>query len=651
KNGSFQNLSNKFTWKDVQKESEKKKWKGVPLFIKSKSVEFYHFFKKEFRLVIHKGMVTTCSFGKPHYSIHASKAEVQGKKEKKIITLHSMTFQIKNSPLFYLPYFYWDTTWNPFVPSIRLGSTSQFGGFALLKWNLPQGILPGKETFLLDYFQKRGVGTGLMAEFGKPRYRWEDKPDKRAFYGRADGYFIHDQAENKQDRSGFIFPRKDRYWIKWLHMERLPGDILFTGEYQRYSDNGLQLEYKEKEAKEDKGVENYVYFQKNMDAFGFTALIKARLQNPDEEVEKLPQLTWESFSIPLFPLFNKPVYFDFKGELSFLRHFQPLRFKSDRESGRLDQKISLFSSQRLGFLVIRPFWEGRFTGYTKNVQGKKDYRILFASGGSLSSHFWRIYSLPFLSFSKWKHTITPEIGFESIYYNSLDPSKILQFDEVDSIRKGDSFTYHLRNRLLARTSKVSETYRVLEIHLFGRFFPKRKENFEILNKEWGLLRGEFYLNPGTILFDKKGWSPISQLGITFVGDFQYHPYQGKITVFNLGLQIQEQNRWNFLLSYRFHRKTSEALTFDLRIKWSQKWTGRFYYQYDLRQKRLIQQSYQLGRKLHQWYLLIGFETDQGLKDTRFTFNLAPLFMGTMEKTFGFEHSIGYSGELYRLPGS
>jgi hypothetical protein len=370
-----------------------------------------------------------------------------------------------------------------------------------------------------------------------------------------------------------------------------------------------------------------------------------------EEIEELPRGRWFLMPYNIFSIVGKDFYLDFEGEAGYLRHFKTNTKAYDKDILRFSQKAEISTLFHFGPIYFRPLAEGRFTAFSQTKDGSsEDERFTMGAGGNLGIHLWRIVPLkiPFMSIDSLKHTIDPEVSYRNIFFNNLSSNHLIFFDELDTVSRRSFFQMDLRSRLFAK--RKGEVYRFLEIHLKQNFFPRRKENLEISQKEFGFLFLE-----GVLSFEQMSWETaqkaklLSQTNLGITGDFLYNPYSGKIHRWNAGLQIQE-NRYSLLFGYRFQENLSEVLTLDLGVKLNEKWSVRSFYQYDFRSERLIQQGYSIRRKLHEWYLSFQLEVDEGVKETRFSINLYPVFLQDSKNEFAFERSQTYHPEIQNLPG-
>jgi len=178
----------------------------------------------------------------------------------------------------------------PDIPLRRLavGNDSEFGTSVETRWHLarllgyrdPQWL---QSEFLLDYFSKRGVGTGLEAEYETDEAK-----------GSVLGYIMSDRGEDDLSRyRRNIDPDKDiRGRFGFRHRQYLPEDWQLTLEAGYVSDrNFLEWMYRN-EFFNDKGQETLIYLKRLRDNWAFSILGKMRVNDFETITEELPSVEY-----------------------------------------------------------------------------------------------------------------------------------------------------------------------------------------------------------------------------------------------------------------------------------------------------------------------------------------------------------------------
>jgi hypothetical protein len=226
--------------------------------------------------------------------------------------------------LFYWPYMRANLE-RPDVPikSIHTGHDSTFGAFVESRWYLsrllglrePEGT---ESTFLLDYYGKRGIGTGVEINYARENY-----------YGELLGYVISDHGE---DRLGRMRSRKDlepdhelRGRFTWRHRQFLPYNWQLTTGISYISDEHFIESFYRREFNTGEKQETYIHLKRLQDNWALSILGKGRINKFADELEELPQ-----------------VEFHLTGQSLFEDRFT---LYSDTEIGRLRQRIGKDHSQ------------------------------------------------------------------------------------------------------------------------------------------------------------------------------------------------------------------------------------------------------------------------------------------------------------------
>jgi hypothetical protein len=310
---------------------------------------------------------------------------------------------------------------------IRIGNDSDYGTFLETRWHLARLLglkeIPGVDSrFALDYFSKRGYGTGIDAE-----YKTDDS------IGSFIGYIMKDRGDDDlgrtQDRQN-IDPEQDiRGRFSFRHRQYLPDNWQMTVETSYISDrNFLEWMYRD-EFYSDKNQETLVYLKRIWDNQGVSILGKVRLNDFETMTEELPtveyhrtgqsfwdhQLTWYSDT-----------------QVSRLRE----RFDEDGPRGKggfysyaytrneVDLPLTLGSFKLVPFAAGSYGFEDR-EGFDRDLRGNDVGResnvFLGETGVRGSTMFWK--EDPSVRSSFWdvrglRHIVTPY--FETAAYQPSD---------------------------------------------------------------------------------------------------------------------------------------------------------------------------------------------------------------------------------------
>jgi len=171
------------------------------------------------------------------------------------------------------------------LQSVHAGYDSTWGPSFETRWFLARLLgmkeSPGTESrFMLDYYGKRGLGTGAEIE-----YVHQDS------YGRMFGYLIHDHGEDRlgswRFRKDLEPPRKFRGRFSWQHRQLLADDWQLTTGVDYSSDENFVEQYWRNEF-DLSDRETYVHLKKSRDNWALSLLGKGRINDFEDRLEELP---------------------------------------------------------------------------------------------------------------------------------------------------------------------------------------------------------------------------------------------------------------------------------------------------------------------------------------------------------------------------
>jgi LPS-assembly protein len=394
-----------------------------------------------------KATVTTCDAEPPEWQI--SSREISVTQDKSIKGWHS-TFNIKNTPVLYMPYF-----WAPLnrdrqsgllFPSFGYSSTrGQYykqGFFWAIKDNQDA-------TAYLDYYSKKGFGEGLD-------YRYIFSPD-------SDGELWLYHVRDKE-------PSRSLAEIKSYHNQKFPYNIsgylklhaVNESDYYETMDStsagrfGLSSWEQTRfglasEERLQKYLESDLHVSKQYDSGRIYLLAQGRqsLEGTSREIpQHLPEigliLNTQSRNFLSFNMAATGV--------NYWRH-------KGQEGMRFDINPNLYFSYGRLFNITQRVGV-RETAYFLNEPAEYEDRLIYDLDTTLTTKLFKKYP-------SFIHIIEPSLQYT--YIPHVDQVKILSFDPTDSIPKTNSITYALTNRIsglgtknLESRFRLSQSYSLLE---------------------------------------------------------------------------------------------------------------------------------------------------------------------------------------------
>ena len=417
------------------------KSRGIPIYVRAVKLRQL----AENKFAAENMTLTSSEFHQPQISLTASSVIITDtttidEREGKVsdssydAEMRDVRLKMNDKTIFYWPFMRSDLQ-RPDIPlkSIHVGHDSTWGTSVETRWHLsrllglrePEGT---DSTFALDYFGKRGVGSGAEINYSREDY-----------FGRLLGYVIRDSGEDRlgrhTSRKNLKPPREFRGRFFWQHRHFLPYNWQLTTGIGYASDENFIEGYYRSEFNVGARQETYVHMKRLEDNWALSILGKGRINDFADELEELPSIE--------FHLMGQSVFDD--------------RFTlySDTEIARLRQRIGnthriaidenrfAFVSHRTeldmpmladqGRIKIVPFVAGSFayddrSGFTRTlVDGTgagrfgEDAIWLGEAGVRTSSQYWKVY--PNVKSRLWdlkglRHIIKPQLT--AVLYEETD---------------------------------------------------------------------------------------------------------------------------------------------------------------------------------------------------------------------------------------
>ena len=348
----------------------------------------------------------------------------------------------------------------PDIPlkSLHVGYDSGWGALVETRWHLAR-LLGLREpagtdsTYALDYYGRRGVGTGAEIEYSRENY-----------FGKLIGYVILDSGKDKlgrdRTRQDLDPPRKERGRFSWRHRHFLPYNWQLTTGIGYASDENFIEEYYRSEFNVGLGQETYAHLKRIENNWGLSFLGKTRLNDFVDVLEELPSaefhLTGQSLFDDRFTLFNDT-------QVSRLRqrigneHTIPI---NENRFAFVSHRTELDMPFRAGPYKIVPFVAGTFayddrSGFTRTlVDGSNtgtfgDDKVWIGETGIrlFSQPLWKVY--PDVKSRLWdlnqlRHIIKPQLT--AVLYEESDRV----------IRQRDTLNIGISQRLQTKRGPAGE---------------------------------------------------------------------------------------------------------------------------------------------------------------------------------------------------
>ncbi len=576
--------------------------------------------------------------------------------------------------------FYWpflrSNLQRPDVPlkSAHIGHDSTWGTSVETRWYLARllGLREAEgtdSTLALDYYGKRGVGTGVEIDY-----------EREDYYGRLLGYIIRDSGEDRlgrySSRRDLEPPRELRGRFRWQHRHFLPYNWQLTSGVSYSSDERFIESYYRNEFNVGERQETYLHLKRLQDNWALSFLGKGRINDFADEIEELPSV---GFHVTGQSLFNDTFTLYSDTEISRLRQ----RIGDDHSTVISEEQFS-FMSQRVELdmpiysvpFKIIPFVAGTFgyddrSGFRRSlVDGSntgsfgEDKVWLGEVGVRVSSQHWKVY--PNVKSRLWdlnqlRHIIKPQLT--AVLYEEND-SVVKQHDTlnvgisqrlqtkrgpadkrrtVDWMRLDTDFTW-------VSDSESADTSGPDRFIWNRPIVPLRvlstPEIFSGDLEESGLRRFEMF-GPRRNYF---GADYIWRLSDTsaVLSDMYFDMQSGVVQQFNVGFSHLRWPNLSYYIGSRYLRrvevldeKGSNAFTFAATYVLDPRYTVVYSAQYDFDYGASIRSDITLIRRYHRVYCGITYSADESLDRHSIVFSIWP--QGIPELAIGPRRYVGPGG--------
>ena len=575
--------------------------------------------------------------------------------------------------------FYWPVVRSnlerPDIPlkSIHTGYDKTWGASVETRWYLarllglrePEGT---DSTFALDYYGKRGVGTGVEVDYRRENY-----------FGKLLGYVIRDSGEDRlgrySSRRDLKPPRELRGRFRWQHRHFLPYNWQLTSGVSYSSDERFIEGYYRNEFNVGERQETYLHLKRLEDNWAVSLLGKGRINDFADELEELPSvefhLTGQSLFDDRFTLYSDT-------QISRLRQ----RIGDTHSTAISEERFSFVSHRteldmpvRVEPFKIVPFVAGTFgyddrSGFTRTLVdgssagsfGKDKIWIGEAGVRVLPRPYWKVY--PDVKSRLWdlkglRHIVTPQLT--AVLYKESDLvveqrdtlnvgiSQRLQTKRgpadkqrtVDWMRLDTDFTW-VNNSDDAATSgpdrfiwnrpivplRVLSAPDIFQSDLSGllphfeRFGPRRN-----------------YFGADYI------WRPSDTTAV--LSDMNFDMQSGVVQQFNIGFSHLRWPNLSYYIGSRYLRRIeilgergSNAFTFAATYVLDPRYTVVFAQQFDFDYGANIRSEMTLIRRYHRVYWGLTISVDESLDRQAIVFSIWP--QGVPELAIGQRRYMGLS---------
>jgi hypothetical protein len=659
--------------------------RGIPIYVRAAKIRQL----AENKFSAQNVVITTSEFAKPQLSLEASNillvdtteaqqtgiAEGEVKDSSYDIEMKDVRLKYYDTTLFYWPYMRSNLE-RPDVPfkSMQIGNDSVFGTSVETKWFLsrllglrePQGT---DGTYQLDYYSKRGVGTGIDVDYAQEEH-----------LGKIIGYVINDRGKDRLGRVDFRRniepPEQTRGRFSWVHREFMPYNWQLTTGINYESDENFIESYYRKEFNTGPERETYVHLKRIEDNWAIAFLGKGKINDFADELEEYPtgefHLTGQSIFDDKLTLYSDTQGGQYRQRIgdghNTMINQEPFADATHRTE--IDAPVWLNGVKAVPYVAgtvgyddrngfNRALVDGSNAGtFNENVVG------IGEAGLRLSSEYWNVYRT--VQSRLWdidglRHIVRPEL--DTTVYSVSDPT-VTQHDVVH---------IGMSQRLQTKRGPAGEQRRVdwMRLDLGGTWFADNEPRTNgsgpfryIWNRPMtplrmftmpAILNGDLQTN-GLKKFETYGpqrdyysYDYSWQLSDTtaFLSDGYYDIHNGTFEQVNAGFSRQRLPDLSYYIGTRYLANTqileehgTNAFVFAASYQVDERYTLVFAQQYDFDYGANVGSDLTIIRRYHRVFWSLTFATDASLDNQAIMFSIWP--EGVPELALG---SRRYSGLL------
>jgi hypothetical protein len=647
----------------------------IPVIVRAKTVR--QLSKDEFdnRNV----QLTTSGFAVPSYSLAADRlyvrAEATGDPQFPEVVNYdgtNVTMQAFNLPFFYLPAVAGSIGDRPGpLRTVGIAQRSDLGIGFLSSWGLFEtlGQLPPKAldaAYRIDYFQERGPGVGLDAQWGGGIVT---EPDHQpwAFQGSLRSWFIYDEGTDsaygripvKPDGTGYTL----RGRVNFEHQMLLPDDWTAQVQLGYVSDPTFLEEWFPRQFTEEGPTNETAYIKHERGTEEFSMLVEAqpnRLVTYSDrmaeqfEVDRLPEVVYSregdsalGDSVTLFSENSADgLYFQHTHATLAQQGFRapdilpgiPALGQTGTTGAitwRGDFRQEVDWPLDLGHFKAVPYLVGRYTQYSGSPDGAAEARFFGAAGARLSTTFWKVDPTAesnLFDIHQLRHIVEPTLNvFTS--GTTVDRSRLFMYDTpVDAINDVSAVDIGLHQ--LWQTQRGGpdrwRSVNAFTLDIDAIFFSNKPSTFNFRNPYD--FRGVYFSSaPETsVPRDALNLDATWRLTDTTVvlGNAQYNLDAHKLATGALGVLVIRDVTQSWYIGNRYIADlNSNIFTVQFQYQISPKYTVGFGQSWDFGLGQDVSTSLSVVRYFDRFVMVFSFSHDEIANQTGFAFSIAPTGLG------------------------
>ncbi len=514
------------------------------------------------------GVLSTCDLPHPHWSLGCDQAEM---KPGNILTAKGVKIKIGDVPIMYIPQYSQRITDKRPRFMITPGHSKELGTFALGSWRYYLNE-NAKGLLHFDWYQEKGWGEGVDLNYntkimgeGNVKYYRIDEEDKRV--GLPDDLKRSDQRSRVELRHRWDPTDRDHVMLE-----------LFKSSNADFRKTYFFREYEKEPNPQTYFLYSHVYPNATLSFQGSPRV------NPFEAVlQKVPELKLETVNQKIA---GTNWYYKNTTAATHLMN-TVANGGVTADVSRVDTSNQVSYIFRFMSVDFSPFVGERNTYYSRGVNAKESYlRDMFFAGIDASTKFFRTFDVDTdfwnLNIHKIRHIVTPSIQYRYQDQPSVNLTKLIQLDDVDSLDAMDKVTFTLENKLQTKRNGASVDLATL-----------------ILSADYNI-ESNYTLDSGFLNFKYDlEFKPYKWWELDTEGEYDTRAKYFKTMSTDYWMDVGKSRT---VLGYRYKRDESSQLTAGLTCPLNPFWKLGIYERFEFDTGNLVEQEYRLTRDLHCWNL-------------------------------------------------
>ncbi len=607
-------------------------------------------------------LITTCTYGEPHYHVRFDRAMLQGEAPREATSPYDiwlygdwsvrgegLTAEIYGLPIFFWPVIAFGGAVSELpIRAVRGGHSRRFGYWVESDWgvSLNKGLLDainpfdgsgddddrekwGELRWEYDYRHQRGHAAGIDLA-----WKWKD------YEGYVDTYGMRDAGGDPNiDFDKQFLPLEHNYRGRARLFDRhaLSDEWRLEVEASYLSDRNLLAEFFEREFKEGKEQESVAYVRWMRANAAAYVQGRYRLNDFQTQIEYLPRAAGYLFDEPLALGVTLSMQAD---AARMRRRFDDALDMPSEEVTRFDIVNELGRPIDLAVATLAPFIRSRNTFYDEDLSGTSEHRFIGTAGARLETNVAAVHDLIWeeIGLHRVRHIAHLEVTYASSFESTVDPAELPQFDAVDGLGRFEEVSIEMRHRLQTKY-KSGDTWATHEFFSLGasiEFYPAAfrdstrvaTDNFEppfhwitlAPTDTSGVLRERDWSNLHYFLSVR----PRELFTLSAYGEYNFHDSQEEIRQYLL--TVQPIGAMKATVGEVFVKDVTTAFTVGLDWQITEQWRVQARGQYDFDFDQFLHWRVVLGRDLHDFMIELVAEVDETRDDRRVYVTAYPKFV-------------------------